>query len=145
MLVEMDEVSRERRHADDPDQVSFPRLEIEFDILGIVEEGCIRSWHCARRIFRVRKITFDLSGHLLVVPVGQGEDDFFAVLVFVRRSRIVNDEGSTKPIGVLALVVCMIPVRPGLVDLRSSLSLVSGIKLRSVWPTDTNLKIICEL
>ncbi len=119
MLVEMDEVSRERRHADDPDQVSLPRFEVEFDILGIVEEGCIRSWHPARLIFRVGEVSFNLRGHLLVVPVGHGEDDFFVVLVFVRRSRIMNDEGSSKAIRILAPVMCMIPVRAGLIDLHS--------------------------
>lgn len=105
MLVEMDDVSHKCSHADYPDQVSFARLDVEFDILGIVDEGCIRNWFSALLILRVGEVAVDHRRHLLVVPVGQGEDDFFAVLVLVRRGRIMNDEGSTKAIRILAPVM----------------------------------------
>lgn len=105
MLVELNDMSREGRHADYPDQVSLPRFDVQFDILGIVDEGCIRDWFSALLIFRVGEVMFDQRGHLLVVPVGQGEDDLFAILIFVRRGRILYNESPTKAIRVLAPVV----------------------------------------
>lgn len=67
------------------------------------------------------------SGHLVMVPVREGQDKFMVNLLSVRELGVVDDEGTAKTIRILRIVVRVVPVCAGLVNLLISVKMLSNL------------------
>ena len=59
----------------------------------------------------------DQRWHLLVIPVGERQDQLLVVLVCIRVLGIVDDERTPESVWILPAIVRMVPVRAWLSDL----------------------------
>ena len=125
-------------HVDDPEQIRLAGLESHGQVLGIVHQGGLWDWFCARRV-RVAHEPIEETRHLVVVPVAQGEHDLFVVRILDWRIGVVDDQRATKTVRVLSRFVAVVPVCPGLGNL-SHLNIVTSIaQMRS-----THVHVVLE-
>lgn len=68
VALEPDVLSREGADVDHAEEVRFPGLDGDFEVLRLVEEGRLRHRFCASRVAFVVEGR-EQDGHLLVVPV----------------------------------------------------------------------------
>lgn len=59
----------------------------------------------------------DQTGHLIVVPIRQGQNQFFIKEVGIWIFRVVHDQRASEAIWVLAIYMGMVPVCARLLDL----------------------------
>ena len=109
-------------HVDDAEKVRLARLNGDGHVLGVIDEGGLGDRLGSGGVGLAQEAGDEVFD-LIVVPVRQGEDDLVVSLVLVGEVRVMDDERTTKTVGVLAVVVRMIPVRPGLVDLEMAVSM----------------------
>jgi len=100
------------------EEISLSRLDINGDILCVIEKHCLWDGFSTSRIGFVDEGRNDVL-HLFIVPVGDRQDDLFVSLILVWRFRVMDNEGCSKTIWVLSLVVRMVPVGPRLSNLVS--------------------------
>ena len=99
------------------EHVCLAGLNGDGDVLRVVHEGGVGNGFSTSRVLLVDELR-DERLNLIVVPVGKGEDDFLIHLLFVGELGIMDNDGTAKTIGVLAIVVRVVPVCSGLVDLE---------------------------
>lgn len=106
-------------NVDDADVIRLSRLHRDGHVLRVIDEACVRDRLCASRVGLAQKSRNE-GLYLVMIPVGKSEDDFLVHLFFVREPGIMNNERPAKAVGILAVIVGVIPIRPGLVHLGRS-------------------------
>lgn len=82
-LIKMDVCLSECCHINGPNEISLSGLHIELDILRVVEKRGIRYGFRAIFVRCVVEVVTDKTGHLGVIPIGDGDHNFGIVLSFV--------------------------------------------------------------
>lgn len=116
MAFKPDILSRKSADVDHVEKIDLPRLDRDCQILSIIEKCSLRDRFGSSRIGFVDEF-WNQNLHLLMVPVRDREDEL--LIIFVWEVWIADDEGGSKTIWVLSLVVRMIPVTPRLGNLRA--------------------------
>jgi hypothetical protein len=77
-----------------------------------------RVWNRLRsiRVRRIAHVPWEQVGKLVVIPIGHANDELLVVLE--RWAWIMNDNGSTEAIAILAAGMAMPPVGAGLAELE---------------------------
>lgn len=120
-------------NVDDAEEVGFAGLNRDSEILGFIHQRSLRHRLRAGGVSLAHEWR-DERLHLLMVPIGQGDDDFLIILVLVRVVRIMNNEGTAQAIRILALRVRVVPVCSRLSDLCRSESVNSIVqKFGTIW------------
>lgn len=105
--------------------VGLSRLDRDGDILCIVNQCSLRHGLCSSRVLNTDEFGHE-AWHLIVVPVGKCDDNFFIVLSLERVHGVVDDKYLTQTVWVLAPSVRMVPICSGLRNL--------GVKINMPLP-----------
>ena len=91
-------------YVDDAEHISLSRFDWRFHIDGVIHEG--RFWYRLSACWVGHTDeAFHEFRHLLVIPIGQGQYPLLIVLSLVRRFRIIDNQRSTKTVGILSDLV----------------------------------------
>lgn len=116
MALDPEEMSCEGADVGNVDEIGLLWRDGDFEILGVVHEGGLGDRFCASGILDINELLDELLNGL-VIPVGEGEDEFFVIFALIRTAGVVNDDGAPEAFRVLAVVMCVVPVCPCLLDL----------------------------
>jgi hypothetical protein len=116
MVFEPNVLRSESAHIDHPEEICFSRLYADSQILGIVQQCCLRYGFCARRIGDVDEFCEKVV-HKIMIPIRKRYDNFFVVEIFVWIFRIMYNKRTSNTIWILAALMAVIPICARLVDL----------------------------
>ena len=119
MALKPDVLTRKSTNVDDVEEIRLPWLNWDGQVLRIIEQRGLRDRLGSSGIGFVDEGRNE-GLHLIMIPVRDGKNKFLIILV--REIWVADDEGCSKTIWVLSLVVGMIPVTSGLRDLTCQLS-----------------------
>lgn len=117
VALEPDVLPGKGANVDHAEEIRLSRLQRDTQVLRVVQQGRVGHRLGAGRVGLAHEAG-QQAVHLVVVPVGHSHDDLLVVHVLEGRLRVVDDEGPSQAVGVLAMDVGMVPVGAGLVDLR---------------------------
>ena len=121
MALEPDVLRRKGADVDEANPVSLAGLDLPLEVLRLVDQGVVRHRLGAAGVDLADEGADEL-GELVVIPIRHGQDHLLVELVLVRVVRVVDDERPPEAVRVLRAHVAVIPVRPGLLDLKVRLA-----------------------
>lgn len=116
VAFEPDVLGSKGTHVDHAEEVRLPRLHWHLEVPRVVEESIVGDGFGATRISLVDESGQEI-GHLAMVPIRDGQDKLFVVLILEGVIWVVDNDRSPEAIGVLPPNMTMIPVGARLVDL----------------------------
>ena len=119
-------LSGERSNVDHADEICSIGFDRNFEVLCLIHQRCVRYWLSSSGVGFAHK-GLDQTRHLIMVPVRECQNKLFTILILVGIFWIVDDQGSTESVWILAFIVGMIPVGARLVKL-DDLTLEDGLR-----------------
>lgn len=107
MPIELNSHAHKISHMNDAQKICLSRFYFEFLALLVINKRSVRNRFQAIGLLFVspRLISVEESWHLFVIPVGYREYNLLIHFIGVRGGGIVDNQGTSKSIWVLALVV----------------------------------------
>lgn len=109
VVFQVDVLGNETTDVDQSHVVGGVRLDRPGTVHGTVEKKGVRNRFGTGRVVQVQELVGQ-GGDVVVVPFGDGEDDFLVELVLVRVFRVSDDESTSHTVHVLTLGVRVVPV-----------------------------------
>jgi hypothetical protein len=97
--------------------VGLARLNRPSEVLSIIHQGILGNGFSTGGVGLVEKLG-DQDLHLLVVPIGEGQNDVLVNLVLVWKVGVLDNKWTPQTIWILTFIVRMVPVSTRLVDLN---------------------------
>lgn len=116
MALEPEVLTSEGTHVDGSEQVGRVGLDGQGVVGGLVHEGVLRNGLGTGGVGLCHELGNE-SLHLLMIPVGEGEDELLVIVILVGELLVMDNEGSAQAVGVLSAGVRVVPVGSGLVNL----------------------------
>jgi len=98
VLVDMEKGLGEAGHVDHTDHICLVRLDEEGHILRFSDESRIRHRLGTVCVLFRREIVRNQNWHLLMIPIGQGNDNFVVNLIRVWVFEILDNEGAAQAV-----------------------------------------------
>lgn len=111
-LTELQVVGSESGHVDQAYVLPLAGLDADRRRPTLVDQARVGVGHAAVEVGR-GQVAVDQAGHLVAVPVGDGEDVLLRRVGLVLVLRVVDDQGRPQPVRVLAHVVRVVPEGAG--------------------------------
>ena len=91
-------------HINDTEHVSLSRFDWRLEIDSVIHEGSIWYWLSSCWVSDTDEALHEVW-YMVVIPVGYRQYSLFIVLSLIRRVRIIDNQRSTKTIGILSNLV----------------------------------------
>lgn len=130
VVLEPEILASKGSHVNNAEQICGFRFDRDSVVHGLVHESVLGDGFGTRGVRLDHEELVDEVGHLIVVPVGEGQDQLLIDLVLIREVLVMDNQRTAQTVGVLRAGVGVIPVSARLGDLDERVRTAEASKPR---------------